>query len=118
MGEEVILLARQNLGAPPSRPNDYTDVAWVMTTYPSYSATVTTGEDLTITLPASPVDHTMFIAEVHATAQIVVSASEGTLMTTGTLPAITLYEGGVAFLGFRYSATAGTWFLLSTTAQV
>jgi hypothetical protein len=111
-------LARQNLGARPTRPNDYVDVEWVVSTYPSFSASATAGHDVVISLPLNPVDHTMFIAEVRATAQIVVSVPNGVLMTTGTLPAVTLYAGKVGFFGFRYSATAGAWLLLSTTAQV
>lgn len=111
-------MARQNLGARPSRPNDYVDVEWVQTEYPSLASYVSTGVDVVVQLPSDPVDHTMLIVEVDARADISVSLPDGVLLTTGTLPVMVVYANKTAFLGFRYSANAGAWFLLSATAQV
>jgi len=112
-------LAKQNLGPPPSRPQDYVDIAWVTSVYPSYSAVVTVDEDFTITLPDEPVDHTMFLLEVYAPGMVVtVSVPAETRLTVGTAAATTLYPGKTGFFGFRYSATAGAWFLLSATSQI
>ena len=111
-------MARQSLGAPPSRPTELVDINWVYATFPSYSSTLTLGTNYTVVLPPSPIDHTMFLLEVKATATIIVSVPNGTLLTSGTAPNLTIFSGKIGFLGFRYSATAGAWFLLSATAQV
>lgn len=111
-------MARQNLGARPSRPNDYVDVEWVTSTYPSLASYVSSGVDIVISLPEDPVDHTMLIVEVEARANITVSLPENVLLTIGTQPVAAIYSGKTGFFGLRYSANAGAWFLLSTTAQV
>lgn len=111
-------MTRQDLGAPPSGPHDVTTVSWVYETFPSYSQTVTTGIDYVVDLPGDPVDHTMFVLEVNATAEVAVSLPEGVLLTTGTGPVTVILGGKTGFLGFRYSATAGSWFFLSVTSQV
>ena len=111
-------MARQNLGARPSRPNDYVDVEWVQTEYPSLASYVSSGVDFVVQLPLEPVDHTMYIVEVEARADITVSLPAGVVLTTGTQPVMALFAGKTGFLGLRYSASAGAWFLLSTTAQV
>lgn len=111
-------MTRQDLGTYPSTPYEVTTVQWVTQSYPSFSASVSTSSDLTISLPADPVDHTMLIAEVNATAEIVVSIPEGVLLTTGTAPSTVLFSGKAGFFGFRYSATASAWLLLSVTSQV
>lgn len=78
----------------------------------------TASGDFTIELPLNPVDHTMFIAEVEATAEIVVSVPDGVLLCTAVQPNAPLHPGKTGFFGFRYSANAGAWFLLSQTAQI
>jgi hypothetical protein len=94
------------------------DIEWVEEFFPSLSSYTTSSINLTIALPSIPVDHMMFIAEVEARAPIVVSIPSGVLLTTGTQPATPLATGKTGFWGFRYSANAGAWFLLSSTAQV
>jgi hypothetical protein len=112
-------LAKQNLGPPPSRPQDYVDVAWVTSTYPSYSATISVDADYEIALPGAPVDHTMFLLEVNSpNLVVVVSVPAETRLTAGTATTTTLFPGKTGFFGFRYSATAGAWFLLSATSQI
>jgi hypothetical protein len=60
----------------------------------------------------------MVVAEVHATADIVVSVPDGVLLCAAVQPNAYLHSGKTGFFGFRYSATAGAWFLLSSTTQV
>jgi len=111
-------LTRQDLGALPSGPKDVTTVEWVYQTYPSYSLTVTPSSNYVVALPDDPVDHTMFLLEVDAQAELEVSLPEGVLLTTGNGPVTTIFDGKTGFFGFRYSATADSWFLLSATSQV
>ncbi len=111
-------MTRQDLGAEPSGPYDVTTVSWVYKTYPAYSATVSVSSNYVIELPTDPVDHTMYILEVDAQAEAEVSLPEGVLLTTGNAPVTTIFGGKTGFFGFRYSSTAGSWFLLSTTSQV
>lgn len=111
-------MARQNLGTAPSRPNDYVDVTWVQQNYPSLRSYTSSGVNLAIELPEDPVDGTMFISEINARADIIVSLPDGVLLTTGTIPTFPLFFGKTGFFGFRYSAHADAWFLLSTTAQI
>lgn len=108
----------QNLGPAPSRPHDVVDIAWVTVTYPSFSAYVTTATDLVIEFPDSPVDHTMLLVEVFAQVQVTVSVPDDTVLTVGTQPHMVVAATKTGFLGFRYSAHAGAWFLLSATTQV
>lgn len=111
-------MATQNLGAPPSRPNDQVDVAWVTSNYPSYSSFVSAGANFTLTLLSSPVNHTMLLCEVYATNAIVVSVPTETLLTVGCQPHTPIPATKTGFFGLRYSANAGAWFLLSATTQV
>lgn len=111
-------MTRQDFGAPPSRPKDVTTVDWVMETFPSYSATITATSSLTIQLPPSPTDHTMYLVEINAQADLTVSIPSHVLFTAGTSPSTLLYSGKTGFFGFRYSATAGSWFLLSASSQL
>lgn len=111
-------MARQDLGSAPSRPTDLTTVLWVTETYPSTSATISSTNSFTITLPSEPIDHSMYLVEVHAQAEIVVSVPNTVLLTTGTQPTVPLFAGKVGFFGFRFSSIAGSWYLLSATAQV
>lgn len=112
-------MATQNLGPAPTRPTDIVDLGDLQTLYPSLSSTVVSDVDIDVEFPADPIDHTMFFLEVAApSAQITVTVPVGTLMTTGVQPVTVVPFGKTGFLGFRYSATAGAWFLLSTTTQV
>lgn len=111
-------MTRQDLGAPPSGPNDVTTVSWVFNTFPSYSSTVTASENLTLSLPPHPIDHTMYLVEVYPTATLTVTIPHGVALTAGVAPTTLLYSGKLGFFGFRYSATAGTWVLLSATTQL
>jgi hypothetical protein len=43
---------------------------------------------------------------------------EDTVLTIGPQFVTALPTGKTGFFGFRYSATSGVWFLLSSTAQV
>jgi hypothetical protein len=111
-------VTRQDLGAAPSGPYDVTTVSWVTDTYPSTGLSVSTGENYTAVLPSHPIDHSMFLLEVVATANIVVSVPDTVLLTEGVAPYQTVFTGKSAFFGFRYSATQDSWFLLSNTLQV
>jgi hypothetical protein len=111
-------LARQNLGAPPSRSTDYVDLSWVYSNLPSYSAVTSQAVDYTVVLPPTPVDHTMYLLEVAAQADLTVSVPNNVVLTTGTAATVPLFTGKTGFFGFRYSQTANAWFLLSATAQV
>lgn len=86
-----------------------------METFPSYSATVSSSDNLTVALPGSPVDHTMYLVEVNAQATLTVTIPSEVNLTQGVAPTTLLYSGKTGFFGFRYSATAGKWFLLSAT---
>lgn len=111
-------MATQQLGPRPTRPNDVVDIAWVTSAYPSFSAYVTTASDFTVEFPDEPVEHTMLLVEVYAASQIQVSVPAGTALTLGTQPHTVIQATKTGFFGFRYSAHAGTWFLLSSTTQV
>jgi hypothetical protein len=112
-------VATQNLGPAPTRPTDVVDLGDLTTMYPSLSSTVVTHVNITAPLPPSPIDHTMFFLEVAApTVQITVTVPVDTLLTTGVQPVTVVPPGKTGFFGFRYSATAGAWFLLSSTTQV
>jgi hypothetical protein len=60
----------------------------------------------------------MYLLEVAATATIVVTVPGSVTLTVGVARTMTVYTGKTAFFGFRYSTTAGAWFLLSATVQV
>jgi hypothetical protein len=94
------------------------DIEWVTSRYPSFSATITSAVDVTLTFPPDPVDHTMLLVEVVATDNIDVTCPDGTVLTIGPQFQTSLPVGKTGFFGFRYSATSGVWFLLSSTAQV
>ena len=111
-------MTRQDLGAPPSGPYDVTTVSWVMETFPSYSATVSATQDLMIQLPQEPLDHTMYLVEIDAQETLTVTIPQHVLFTAGTAPSTLLYAGKTGFFGFRYSSTAGKWFLLSASSQL
>lgn len=89
-----------------------------METFPSYSATVSASHDLIIPLPTSPVDHMMYLVEIDATSDLTVTIPTDVLLTVGTAPSTHLYAGKTGFFGFRYSSTAGKWFLLSASSQL
>jgi hypothetical protein len=110
----------QNLGPAPTRPHDVVDIAWVTATYPSFSAYVAATADFVVEYPDSPVDHTMLLVEVLAPSghPVTVGVPDGTLLTVGTQPSTVVPAARTGFLGFRYSAHVGAWFLLSSTTQV
>jgi hypothetical protein len=111
-------VATQDLGPDPSRPNDVVDVAWVSGQYPFFSMTLTSSINVVLSLPSDPADHTMVLFEVIATGDITVMCPEDTVLTIGPQFVTALPTGKTGFFGFRYSATSGVWFLLSSTAQV
>jgi hypothetical protein len=117
MGEEE-QMATQNLGPRPSRPTDQVDVEWVLSTYPSLSTYVSASADFAISFPDDPEPNTMLLVEVFAESEVAVSLPEGTLLTVGTQSVTVLLPTKTGWFGFRYSANAGAWFLLSATAQV
>lgn len=112
-------MATQNLGPRPSRPTDQVDVEWVLSTYPSLSTYVSATSDFTVSFPVSPEPNTMLLVEVFANnTQVRVSLPTGTVLTGGTQLVTVVAANKRGFFGFRYSATAGVWFLLSSTTQV
>jgi hypothetical protein len=113
-------MTREDYGTPPSTPYEVVTLSALYANLPSYSQTITTGTSFTIsTLPASPVDHTMYLLEVNATATIQVTIP-GTVIATIGVPvgSTTVFSGKTGFFGFRYSATKPGWFLLSSTSQL
>jgi len=94
------------------------DIDWVTSQYPSFSTTITSAVDFQLSFPSDPVDHTMLLVEVVATGDIDVDCPDGTVLTIGPQFQMSLPSGKTGFFGFRYSATSGIWFLLSSTAQV
>jgi hypothetical protein len=111
-------LARQNLGARPSRPNDVVDIEWAQSTYPSYSSFVSATADFTLTLLSDPINHTMLLCEMYANGADVVVTVPGTVkFTVSTAPVVTVPSGKTAFFGLRYSTNASAWFLLSSAVQ-
>jgi hypothetical protein len=94
------------------------DVEWVLSTYPSLSAYVSATSDFTISFPSLPAPDTMLLVEVFAQNQVIVHTPVGTVLTVGTQSATVVPAHKTAFFGFRYSPTAGAWFLLSSTTQV
>ena len=79
---------------------------------------VTTAVDYTIALPEDPVDRQMVIVEVRAQAPLTVRIPDGAVLTMFTRDAYALRGDTTGFFGFRYSASASTWFLMSATMQV
>ena len=112
-------MALQNLGTTPSRPTDTVDVEWVTSAYPSFSAFVSTSASTyTPVLPTSPADHQMHLVEVYAsTTGTTVNTPVGVLLCRGLFSTTTIPVTKTGFFGYRYSAHAGAWFLLSTAVQ-
>lgn len=111
-------MARQNLGARPSRPNDVVDVEWAQSAYPSYSSFVSATANVTLTLPNGPVNHQMQLYEIYAHGASIVVTIPGTVkLTVSTSPVVTVLSDKTAFFGFRYSTNASAWFLLSAAVQ-
>jgi hypothetical protein len=111
-------MTREDYGTTPTTPYEVVTLSALYANHPSYSQTIVADASFTInTLPSSPIDHTMYLLEVHATATITVTAPGGILLTVGIPSSLVVFSGTSAFFGFRYSATAGSWFLLSTTNQ-
>lgn len=110
-------MARKNLGLEPVSPDDETTVGYFVATLPGHSSYYQVSSNFVIPLPHSPSDHQMELFEVSAIAPVIVSCPPGTEITNGTNFAISVPGGKTAFLGFRYSAHALVWFLLSSTVQ-
>jgi len=111
-------MSLQNFGEPPSRPNDYVDLQYLQTNYPSTSARVTTYGPYTVALPSGPADQAMFLVEVVApTVAVSVTFPAGVLLTAGMVSFYTVGPGKTGFFGFRYSSSAQAWFALSAAIQ-
>lgn len=111
-------MTRKDLGPTPVGVHDQLTVGWARTTYPSYSTYVSVESDYHIVLPTDPVEHQMEVYEIHAgTNRVLAFSPDGVNVCQGAHPAITVEAGKTAFMGFRYSAHAGKWFLLSTAQQ-
>ena len=79
---------------------------------------VSISTDYTIELPDDPTDHQMAIYEIRASAPATVLIPSEATLTTNTRTAYVLRAETTGFFGFRYSASASTWFLMSATMQV
>jgi hypothetical protein len=110
-------VARKNLGLTPITSNDEITVGYFVGLIPGHSSYYQTSSDFLIPLPPNPSDHQMELFEISAINLIVVSCPPGTLLTGNASPALSVPGGKTAFLGFRYSAHAMSWFLLSSTVQ-
>lgn len=112
-------MTREDYGTTPSTPYEVVTLSALYANLPSYSQTVVTSENYTIVLPSSPVDHTMYLLEVDATAAITVTIPDTVLATIGVpVGSTAVFSGKTAFFGFRYSASRDSWFLLSSTSQL
>lgn len=111
-------MARKNLGLNPSETADQITVSYFVGAIPGHSSYYQTSSNFTIPLPLSPADHQMELFEVSAIGPVIISCPGGTLITNGTAATVSVAGGKTAFLGFRYSANAVAWFLLSSTVQI
>jgi hypothetical protein len=112
-----VLVARKNLGLPAGVSADGITVGYFIGAVPGHSSYYEISSNLVIPLPASPSDHQMELFEISAIGPVVVSCPPGTLLTGGTTSAISIPGGKTVFMGFRYSAHAMSWFLLSSAVQ-
>lgn len=103
--------------AGPQESGDAVNRAYLDSTYPSYSHYLSSAVDLTLPLPADPVEHQMEVFEVHATARILVSVPTTVRLTPGNYRTTTVEAARTGFYGLRWSSHAGAWFLLSTAIE-
>lgn len=78
---------------------------------------VTSGTNLTLTMPGSPVNGQMTLFEIRATAAITVTVAAGTKLTGSLTSTLAIGSGKSGFMGFRYSTAANAWYLLSAVSE-
>lgn len=110
-------MTTRDLGLTPVGNTDVITLGFLEAAFPGHSTFIATDQDTVIPLPALPADMQMELYEINALATIQVSVPDGVRMTTGLLSSISLSQNKTSFWGFRFSAHAAAWFLLSFALQ-
>jgi hypothetical protein len=113
-------MAREQVGPNPSREDDVIDVEYIdarLTAFSGNSVLVTSDQDYELIPPNYPVDAEMVMFEIRPTAQIIVSFPDICRLTLGLPPTFVVPVAKSAFVGIRWSASAGAWYVLAITAE-
>jgi hypothetical protein len=113
-------MAREQVGPNPLREDDLVDVEYIdarLAAFSGNSVLVTPDQDYELIPPSHPVGPEMVMFEIRPTVQAIVSFPDICRLTLGLPSTFVVPLGKSAFVGIRWSDSAGAWYVLAITVE-